>query len=109
MLQVFVLIPFSTEVSQIMEVCEELLSRMYVEVPINSGSMEDIASYSLSRNLTQNAYWPWKESVPTFQKTLCQVERNVIQPSFAQDIRGKWHVIIQTQAFPQRIPLEVCR
>lgn len=95
-----------------MEVCEELISRMYVEVPENSSVMEDIASYSLSRNITENgprAYWPWKDSAVPFKKPLCEVERNIIKPSFAQDIRGKWHVIIQTETFPQRINLEVCR
>ncbi|XP_054709371.1 uncharacterized protein LOC129219077 [Uloborus diversus] len=102
----------STEVSQIMDVCEELVNRMFVEVPEESGVMEDIASYSLSRNISDHgprAYWPWKDTQTHFKVPLCEIERDTIRPSFAQDIRGKWHVIIQTETFPQRINLEVCK
>ncbi|GBM69000.1 hypothetical protein AVEN_55428-1 [Araneus ventricosus] len=102
----------SAEVSQIMEVCEELVNHMFVEIPENPGLMEDIASYSLSRNITNQAskpYWPWKAHATNYKKPLCEVNREVIRPSFAQDMKGKWHVIIQTDAFPQRIALEVCK
>ncbi|GFQ68512.1 spaetzle domain-containing protein [Trichonephila clavata] len=100
------------EVSQIMEVCEELVSHMFTEVPENSESMEDIASYSLSRNITHQGskpYWPWRSYSPNYKRSLCDINRDVIKPSFAQDMKGKWHVIIQTEAFPQRIALEVCK
>ncbi|GFY70389.1 spaetzle domain-containing protein [Trichonephila inaurata madagascariensis] len=99
------------EVSQIMEVCEELVSHMFTEIPENSEPMEDIASYSLSRNITHQGskYWPWKSHSSNYKKSLCEINRDVIRPSFAQDMKGKWHVIIQTDAFPQRIALEVCK
>ncbi|KAG8194000.1 hypothetical protein JTE90_003601 [Oedothorax gibbosus] len=100
------------EVSQIMEVCEDLVSRMYVEVPEDPDDMEDIASYSLSRNISGGGkpQWPqWRSAAPDMKRSLCDVKRNVIRPSFAQDVKGKWHVIIQTDAFLQRIALEVCK
>ncbi|GFS38719.1 spaetzle domain-containing protein [Nephila pilipes] len=102
----------SAEVSQIMEVCEELVSHMFIEIPENSEPMEDIASYSLSRNITDQGfkpYWPWKSHSPNYKKSLCEIKRDFIRPSFAQDMKGKWHVIIQTDAIPQRIALEVCK
>ncbi|GIX72665.1 spaetzle domain-containing protein [Caerostris extrusa] len=102
----------SAEVSQIMEVCEELVNHMFIEVPENSGPMEDIATYSLSRNITNQGskpYWPWKTHSTNYKRSLCEINREVIRPSFAQDMKGKWHVIIQTDAFPQRIALEVCK
>lgn len=96
-----------------MEVCEDLVSRMFVEVPENPGDMEDIASYSLSRNISSHngakPYWPWKDQATDIRRSLCDVNTDVIRPSFAQDVNGKWHVIIQTDAFPQRIALEVCK
>ncbi|XP_055940416.1 uncharacterized protein LOC129970207 [Argiope bruennichi] len=99
----------SAEVSQIMEVCEELVNHMFVEIPESSGPMEDIASYSLSRNITNHSYWTWKAHSTNYKKPLCEVNREVIRPSFAQDLKGKWHVVIQTDTFPQRIALEVCK
>ncbi|XP_071043894.1 uncharacterized protein [Parasteatoda tepidariorum] len=96
------------EVSQIMDVCEELVNKMFVEVP--DVEMEDIASYSLSRNITQQKkYYPRNSESVLLKKSLCELEREIIQPSFAQDIEGKWHVIIQTDEFPQRVILEVCK
>lgn len=105
----------TSEVTQIMEVCEELVTRMYVETPSTPEVLEDTIAYVLFQNITdhfskrRDRIWNSNDRPAPLQGTLCDVTRKSIRPSFAQDVKGKWHVVIQTEKFIQTVPLEVCR
>ena len=40
---------------------------------------------------------------------LCDSDRKFVRPSVAQDITGRWFVIVQSSLYHQQVPVELCR
>ena len=52
--------------------------------------------------------WSWKPYTYR-KKQVCDSEPRFIRPGYAQDSTGKWQVIVQTDAMPQRVAIDLCR
>lgn len=89
---------------------------MYVEVPINLNHFDDYVPFSPLTNSTEDgekektqALWSKAGVKSKNSKSFCESERKFARPSIAQDITGKWLVIVQTSLYNQRTPVEICR
>ncbi|RWS31003.1 hypothetical protein B4U80_13541 [Leptotrombidium deliense] len=95
--------------------CLEILDRMYVEVPENLASFDDYVPFA-PRNGSNGQLdqedvgetWSWA-GYRSKNNMLCDSERRHIRPSIAQDINGRWYLIVQTSLYHQKVPIEVCR
>lgn len=106
--------------------CRDVIERMYVEVPQNLADFDDFVPFSpitasssngnssgkLGKDRGVHASWSWagyKSSSKNNQITLCDSEKKFVRPSVAQDITGRWFVIIQSNLYHQQIPVDICR
>lgn len=98
--------------------CRDLIERMYVEVPQNLADFDDYvpfspitssANYSTTKSPSDNAAtWSWA-GYRNKNNALCDADRQFVRPSVAQDITGRWFVIVQSSLYHQQIPTELCR
>lgn len=42
-------------------------------------------------------------------RSLCDSDKKFVRPSVAQDITGRWFVIVQSSLYHQQVPVEICR
>lgn len=115
-------------VQRIIKDCRHLIDRMYVEVPDNLADFDDYVPFGFKESLnplnkTQGALpgllsrmgrggsvhgaWSWANYRPT-SKQLCDSKKRMIRPSIAQDINGRWLVIVQSALYHQQVPIEIC-
>ena len=95
---------------------------MYVEVPQNLADFDDYVPFSPvtatdAGNSTASspagdspapATWSWA-GYRSRNNALCDADRKFVRPSVAQDITGRWFVIVQSSMYHQQIPTELCR
>ena len=115
--------------------CRDTIDRMYVEVPQNLAQFDAFVPFSPAPthqtpfariNSTSSPSpspppsssnssaprgaqpsWSWAEYKQSL--TLCDSSRKFIRPSVAQDITGRWFVIVQSNLYHQSIPVELCK
>ncbi|XP_076330024.1 protein spaetzle-like [Tachypleus tridentatus] len=83
---------------------------MYVQFPAKLETIGDNEPfgyfYNFSGNGSDQRQW---NSFPSRMVALCDSKQKLVYPSYAKDSTGKWNLIVQTDEFPQRIPVELCR
>lgn len=117
--------------------CREVVQRMYVEVPENLSLFDDYVPFTSSSNTTATISttatvatglyynqqqqqqrkkerasqqpWSWAMDKIKNKGTLCDSDKKFVRPSIAQDITGRWFLIVQTPLYLQKIPVELCR
>ncbi len=96
--------------------CHETVSLMYAEVPEDYEALGDShqpagVGPGQETNITllggKNPL-PWSWSAYR-KESACESELRFIQPHVAQDRLGRWRIIVQTNEFPQRVAIDVCR
>ncbi|RWS12535.1 hypothetical protein B4U79_17300 [Dinothrombium tinctorium] len=106
----------SIYVRSVVKQCLNILDRMYVEVPENLANFDDFVPFAprndsegqLVKEKLHETNWSWA-GYRSKNNMLCDSERRYIRPSIAQDINGRWFLIVQTSLYHQKIPIEVCR
>lgn len=89
---------------------------MYVEVPQNLADFDDFVPFAPITNSSgqagkergSQATWSWA-GYRSKSKALCDAERKFVRPSVAQDITGRWFIIVQSSLYHQQIPVELCQ
>lgn len=103
---------------------------MYVEVPQNLAEFDDFVPFTPITNFNESAKsssasnqnsstkdkesskigphatWSWASKK---KNALCDSDRKFVRPSVAQDITGRWFVIVQSSLYHQQIPADLCR
>jgi hypothetical protein len=100
--------------------CRDIIERMYVEVPQNLADFDDYVPFSpITSSVANNsaaaaapsdnaATWSWA-GYRNKNNALCDADRKFVRPSVAQDITGRWFVIVQSALYHQQVPTELCR
>lgn len=96
--------------------CRDMIERMYVEVPQNLADFDDFVPFSpitssgnhSSSSSSLSDSWSWAGQ-KNKKRALCDADRKFVRPSVAQDITGRWFVIVQSSLYHQQIPTELCR
>lgn len=104
-------------VNQVVAACQEVIERMYVEVPHSFEKLSDTSNFkaeldnsSISREARERGShdaWSWASYF--HQGSLCDSETGFLRPETAKDTSGKWNIIVQTDSLKQRVPIEMCR
>lgn len=85
--------------------CHETVRLMYAEVPEDYDALGDNQPRG-SNTSTGAQPWSWSDYR---KESACDSELRFIQPQVAQDRLGRWRIIVQTEEFPQRVAIDVCR
>lgn len=93
--------------------CHDKVRLMYAEVPEDLDSLADgppgsganLINGSSTTSSANNA-WSWSDYK---KESACESELRFIQPQVAKDRLGRWKIIVQTDEFPQRVAIDVCR
>lgn len=106
-------------VEETMHQCHDVVRQMYAEVPEDYDALGDshrradtidaiVSQQQQPATTTSTKRSPWSWS--TYRKeSACDSELRFITPQVAQDRNGRWRVIVQTDDFPQRVAIDVCR
>ncbi|XP_022238863.1 uncharacterized protein LOC111085288 [Limulus polyphemus] len=101
-------------IEQIIRQCDDEISRMYVKVPDSLEELGDNAPFGYFYNYTRQGNergskqaWSWA-GYAYHKKALCETVPRIIRPGLAHDTSGKWFIIVQSDKYPQRVPVEIC-
>ncbi|KAI1291930.1 hypothetical protein HDE_07329 [Halotydeus destructor] len=102
-------------VMAVIKECRDIIDRMYVEVPQNLADFDDFVPFAPSSNATSlgreranQATWSWA-GYRSKTSALCDADKKFVRPSVAQDITGRWFVIVQSSLYHQQVPTDMCR
>ena len=100
-------VPFSPAPSHQGTSTSRVNSSSIASASSSSSSSSSLNSTTTSGRGGQGSSWSWagyKQSL-----TLCDSSRKYIRPSVAQDITGRWFVIVQSNLYHQSIPVDLCK
>ncbi|XP_042905956.1 uncharacterized protein [Parasteatoda tepidariorum] len=104
-------------VDQVVSNCQDVIERMYVEVPHSFEKLSDDSNFktqlddsgSRAKERGNRAHDAWSWAAYFHQGSLCDSEAGFLRPETAKDTSGKWNIILQTDTLKQRVPIEMCR
>jgi len=87
--------------------CGEILEAFQAVVTDDLDELGDNSPSVISSEKDLTRPWSWK--VYAYKKRqICHSELYFLQPAFARDTKGEWHVILQTDKINQRVAIDMC-
>ncbi|KAG8180113.1 hypothetical protein JTE90_027892 [Oedothorax gibbosus] len=103
-------------VDQVVAACQDVIQRMYIEVPHNFEKLADTSNFKAEFNNSHRearerggSHDAWSWSSYLHEGSLCDAETGFLRPETAKDSSGKWNIVVQTDTLKQRVPIEMCR
>eukprot|EP00090_Calanus_glacialis_P041374 TRINITY_DN7295_c0_g1_i3.p1 TRINITY_DN7295_c0_g1~~TRINITY_DN7295_c0_g1_i3.p1 ORF type:complete len:671 (-),score=125.25 TRINITY_DN7295_c0_g1_i3:79-2091(-) len=87
--------------------CGEILEAFQAVVTDDLDELGDNSPSVISSEKDLTRPWSWK--VYAYKKRqICHSELYFLQPAFARDTKGSWHIILQTDTINQRVAIDMC-
>jgi len=87
--------------------CREILEAFQAVVTDDLDELGDNSPSVISSEKDLTRPWSWK--VYAYKKRqICDSELYFLQPAFARDTKGEWHIILQTDTINQRVAIDMC-
>jgi len=87
--------------------CGEILEAFQAVVTDDLDELGDNSPSVISSEKDLTRPWSWKVYAYK-KKQICNSELYFLQPAFARDTKGEWHIILQTEKINQRVAIDMC-
>jgi len=87
--------------------CGEILEAFQAVVTDDLDELGDNSPSVISSEKDLTRPWSWKVYAYK-KKQICHSELYFLQPAFARDTKGEWHIILQTEKINQRVAIDMC-
>jgi len=87
--------------------CGEILDAFQAVVTDDLDELGDNSPSVISSEKDLTRPWSWKVYAYK-KKQVCHSELYFLQPAFARDTKGEWHIILQTDKIHQRVAIDMC-
>jgi len=95
-------------IESLIQPCSDIIEAFKAFVPEDFDALGDNSIHVINSEKDLSRPWSWK--VYAYKKQqVCESELSFTRPSYGQDTKGNWNVILQTDKIVQRVSLDICQ